>query len=915
MMRLAAFVWSFSCLLYHSATALRCLECAGVSTEADCRAQGSVRQCEFNEDACEIELRRHEGWGGSLKIYKHCKQSRACDNNYVQNPRSAWVPSQCNPEDFNSVCRCCCFTDECNVANENCFGGTGCGSLPTFISSGSISCTAGKNYDSVCTVTCNPNTELIGKSTTVCRRDGTWSNPLPRCGGLFCEPKPLQYGWYTCSGGYQSGSTCVPNCWPGYKPSGPKSITCRRGSWDNIIDPACRPRECPVLGNVAGGNITCSNKRYAQSRCQVTCDEGRRLDGIMESYCQDNGKWSHPLPTCERILCPPRGTVMNGVVACTAGVEIGSSCSATCDNGFTLAGAATSVCLPTGEWSEPLPKCVRVTCPRRRRLTGGTIRCTDESYVGSTCTATCLGGTQLVGAEVFECLASGKWSAPLPSCRRIVCPDRGEVAQGDVSCSRRNLVGSVCTVRCHSGSQLVGEVRSQCLPTGEWNFPLPECQIITCPLLDFSSEFGSMTCTNDNVYRSVCSFSCDRGYSRVGSPRLRCLRSGEWNTNMPFCRFISCPPRGFVENGDVFCSDTNNVDSICVANCNEGFEMIGESDSICLGNGRWSTTLPECTPILCPLRISFPRGSVTCTEGNAYESVCTASCASGSAMVGSPFSLCLENGEWDFPLPECEPQPCPLQDPLRHGNVFCSDSSNLGSVCIFECRDEGYELYPADRTTLTCEANQLWSDTRPCCSRQCPPYAVMDLVVVLDSSSSIGSDNWGALTGFVRQVLRSFIVQPDVANMAIFRYNRNVDTKTQVFLNSYPGNIDELIAALDRIPYDGSGTFTGKALKHALDVSLTTANGNRPEVPDVVLVITDGRAADDVKTPADALRAAGATVLALGIEPPRGSLDRDQLLQIAGDPANLVIAAGGFEGLDATFALTISSTICGDPCE
>lgn len=57
-----------------------------------------------------------------------------------------------------------------------------------------------------------------------------------------------------------------------------------------------------------------------------------------------------------------------------------------------------------------------------------------------------------------------------------------------------------------------------------------------------------------------------------------------------------------------------------------------------------------------------------------------------------------------------------------------------------------------------------------------------------------------------------------------------------------------------------SGTFTGLALDHALTVSLSESNGNRPDVPDLMLLLTDGRAADDVKTPADSLRAAGVQV-------------------------------------------------------
>lgn len=56
------------------------------------------------------------------------------------------------------------------------------------------------------------------------------------------------------------------------------------------------------------------------------------------------------------------------------------------------------------------------------------------------------------------------------------------------------------------------------------------------------------------------------------------------------------------------------------------------------------------------------------------------------------------------------------------------------------------------------------------------------------------------------------------------------------------------------------GTFTGQALQHAVDASLLVANGNRPGVKDIVFVITDGKAADDVKTPADELRKMGATV-------------------------------------------------------
>ena len=93
-----------------------CFSCHGAATNEECNA-GPMEVCRPDSQACENEVRVHHG---KKQIFKRCKQEHACRNNQIQNPRQAFLPTQCNGDEENDVCRCCCTSHLCNEAERVC---------------------------------------------------------------------------------------------------------------------------------------------------------------------------------------------------------------------------------------------------------------------------------------------------------------------------------------------------------------------------------------------------------------------------------------------------------------------------------------------------------------------------------------------------------------------------------------------------------------------------------------------------------------------------------------------------------------------------------------------------------------------------------------------------------------------------
>ena len=168
------------------------------------------------------------------------------------------------------------------------------------------------------------------------------------------------------------------------------------------------------------------------------------------------------------------------------------------------------------------------------------------------------------------------------------------------------------------------------------------------------------------------------------------------------------------------------------------------------------------------------------------------------------------------------------------------------------------------------------------------------MVFVIDGSGSIehaGVGNFKKIKEFVKDIVNGFNIGFDRTHVGALIYS------SSIYINKVFGLDDHysksgINDAIDRIIYPSGGTYTGKALRIARE-QLYTGSGDREDKPNVVIVITDGKATDDVEGPARQLISLPATIFAIGIGT---NFNRAELEMMAGSSANVFTA--DFDNLD-----------------
>ena len=145
--------------------------------------------------------------------------------------------------------------------------------------------------------------------------------------------------------------------------------------------------------------------------------------------------------------------------------------------------------------------------------------------------------------------------------------------------------------------------------------------------------------------------------------------------------------------------------------------------------------------------------------------------------------------------------------------------------------------------------------------------SVADIVFVLDSSGSIeisGKGNWNLMLDFLVSIVNDLNIGSNAIRVGVVSYSGL--SKVNFLLDEYTTRSD-LVDAIQRIPYIGDSTNTAAAIED-MRTKVFTQRGDRPNVPNMGIVITDGESNIDARNTipnAQRARRDGIIMFAVGI--------------------------------------------------
>ncbi|BFF94306.1 uncharacterized protein DMAD_11983 [Drosophila madeirensis] len=245
---------------------------------------------------------------------------------------------------------------------------------------------------------------------------------------------------------------------------------------EHAVEVVVKAINCPEIP-IRRGLIVNTNDTKLSTRVLLSCANGNSLIGASELFCLPSGNWSAPLPVCESVECgdiPLPNNVSSPRVSVLSR-EVGGRAAFSCASGYGLRGPSEAICNPTGEWSSPFPTCVEVQCDNPGAPQNGYAQGSAPYRAGDVVQFNCNPEYMMQGQPIIACQDNGRWSGGLPKCVQA-CSYPGTVISGRMSSVKfYYAIGESITFTCDAGLDLRGSKVLKCMKNGKWSSAIPTC--------------------------------------------------------------------------------------------------------------------------------------------------------------------------------------------------------------------------------------------------------------------------------------------------------------------------------------------------------------------------------------------------------------------------------------------------------
>ncbi|XP_021424040.2 matrilin-4 isoform X3 [Oncorhynchus mykiss] len=138
----------------------------------------------------------------------------------------------------------------------------------------------------------------------------------------------------------------------------------------------------------------------------------------------------------------------------------------------------------------------------------------------------------------------------------------------------------------------------------------------------------------------------------------------------------------------------------------------------------------------------------------------------------------------------------------------------------------------------------------------------VDLMFIIDSSRSVRPHEFESMRKFMIDIIHTLDMEANATRVGVVQYSSQVQNEFSLKTHS---KLQGMVKGINEIVPLAQGTMTGLAIKYVMNHAFTAAEGDRPKVPNVAVIVTDGRPQDRVAEVAAEARDKGIEIYAVGV--------------------------------------------------